>query len=36
MLPSMDRHADNTLPVSTGKLKVDKLLKMLSDSISKV
>ena len=39
MLPSMDRHADNTLKkfcvsVSTGTSKVDKLLKMPPDSIS--
>ena len=41
MLPSMDRHTDNTIifrkfsaPVSTGISKVNKLLKMPSDSIS--
>ena len=41
MLPSMDRHADTVIhfkkfciPVSTGTSKVDKLLKMPSDSIS--
>ena len=41
MLPSMDRHADNTLilkkfcvPVSTGTSKVNKLLKIPPDSIT--
>ena len=39
MLPSMDRHVDNTfkkfsVTLSTGTSKVDKLLKMPSDSIS--